>query len=156
MRTLLALSLLVAIAAGDFVVLRDKTILEGEATAAGEMLKIGGKSIPMADVLVWESGEGVVKNQPSFRDQVRAYDALNDRAMLKRCSELLPEAIAAKQGGSARELLAAAERLGMEPDEIDKFATQVDGLGDESDAKFALGEKKAFALRRMLSESPLP
>jgi len=145
MRTLFALALLAALATADVVVLRDRTILEGEATGTAESVTIGGKTLPFAEILLWETAAGEVKNKPSFKNQMRGYSALNDRAMLGRCAQLLPNAIEAKKGGSARALLATAERLGMEPDQVDKFATQVTDLDDTTDAQFELGEDKAFA-----------
>jgi len=144
-RTAIALTLLVALASADLVVLRDRTILEGTATGTAESVTMDGTTYPFGEILLWETAEGEVKNQPSYRDQMRAYDALNDRVMLARCADLLPKAIEAKQGGSARALLAAAERLGMEPDDVDKFAAQVADLDQASDAQFELGEAKAFA-----------
>ncbi|MHC4954245.1 MAG: hypothetical protein ACYTGZ_10165 [Planctomycetota bacterium] len=150
-KRLLCLLLATTFVFGDVVVLRDRSILEGEAKEAGAAkVAIGGRTIALDELLLWEDAEGQPKNSPTLRDQMRAYDALHDREMLARCQELLPKAIEAKKGGSARVLLGAAERLGMEPDAVDKFAEQIGGLGEETDKSFDLGARDAFA--RLLAE----
>jgi len=146
MRTLGFLLLLSVGAAADVVVLRDRTILEGEASASGEKISIAGRTVGTDEVLLWEGADGAPRNEPTLRDQMRAYDALNDRAMLARCRDLIPKAIEAKAGTSARTLLAEAERLGMDPAEVDRFAAAIEPLPDESKEGFDLGARKAFAL----------
>jgi len=151
MRTTACLLLLAALAAADVVVLRDRTILEGAAEKKGDAVAIAGRTVPLAEVLLWEDGEkSAPKNDPSLRDQLRAYDALHDRKMLERCRDLLPKAIEAKAGGSARALLVEAERLGMDPDEVDAFAKKIEGLPEEKKEEFELGANESFAL--MLGE----
>lgn len=146
MRTTYCLLLLAAFAAADVVVLTDRTILEGKATGNEKSVTIAGRTMELSEVLLWEGADGKPRNDPTLRNQLRAYDALNDRAMVKRCRELLPKAIEAKAGESARTLLAEAERCGMEPAEVDSLAAKVKSLPDGKKDEFDLGARKAFAL----------
>ncbi|MHC4939249.1 MAG: hypothetical protein ACYTHK_09800 [Planctomycetota bacterium] len=146
MKTLGCLLLTAALCAADIVVLSDRTILEGEAKGDAKSVTIAGRTVDLGEVLLWEGADGKPRNDPTLRNQLRAYDAINDRAMVKRCRELLPRAIKAKAGDSARTLLSEAERCGMEPAEVDSFAAKVKDLPDEKKDEFELGARKAFAV----------
>ena len=151
MRTTLALlvfaGFIARLAAADFVILKDRTILEGTATAVGkDKVSIGGRTVGFDELLLWQDAEGKALNDPTLTDQMRAYDTLNDRATLEICREWIPKAIEAKAGGSARTLLAEAERLGMPAAEVDGFSPKVAATpADKTDDAFTLKEKKAFA-----------
>ncbi len=148
MRTLLALLLVAGLATADKIVLRDKTILEGTAKAAADdgKITIGARTLKPDEILLWVDGEGKPINTPTFVDQMRAYDAINDVTILERCREFIPAAIEAKAGGSARALLAEAERLGMPADEVDALSPRVLATPpDKTDAAYDLHERKEFA-----------
>jgi len=153
MRTLLALLLvvgladLVGLAGADTIVLRDGTIVEGAAKASGDgKITIGARTLKPDEILLWVDGEGKPVNTPTFVDQMRAYDAINDVTILERCREFIPAAIEAKAGGSARALLAEAERLGMPADEVDALSPKVLATPpDKTDAAYDLHERKEFA-----------
>jgi len=148
--TLLAALLAAAAASADVVVLRDRTILEGEAKRDGEQISVAGRTTPLDEVLLWEGTDGVPQNDPTLRNHLRALDALHDRELLARSRELLAKAIEAKAGGSARRLLTSAERLDMDPAEVEALAKQIEGLPDDKQPEFELQGDKSFA--RLLGE----
>jgi hypothetical protein len=132
-------------ASADVVVLRDRSILRGGVTHSDSQITVGGKTFEDSEVLLWEGADGAPRNEPTLRDHLRGYAAMHDVVSLGRCKELIPQAIEANAGGSARKLLIEAERLGMEPSDVDTAAEKIEKLGDGKDAKFALGARASWA-----------
>ncbi|MEM8883971.1 MAG: hypothetical protein AAGD14_07885 [Planctomycetota bacterium] len=143
--SLTCLLLITSIALGDTVVLRDRTILEGEVTASGENLQVAGRSVPNSDVLLWEDDAGKLKNEPVLRDQLRAYRVIVDRQLRTRCRELITKAIEAGAGDTARALLQQGDRLGLEPNELDAFKAKIAKIDAEKKGEFDLGADQAYA-----------
>ena len=112
-------------AAADVVVLRDRSILRGGVTHSGSQITVDGKTFENSEVLLWEGADGAPRNEPTLRDHLRGYAAMHDIVSLARCKELIPQAIEANAGGSARMLLIEAERLGMEPSDVDTAAEKI-------------------------------
>lgn len=142
---LLCLFPFAGLAHADVVVLRDRTILRGGVTQTGSAITVNGKSFEKSEVLLWEGADGAPRNDPTLENHLRGYSALHDSVMLARCRELIPQAIEAKLGGSARDLLVEAERRGLPPADVDAMAAKIEKLGDGKDEKFTLGANKSFA-----------
>ena len=125
-------------AAADTVVLRDRTVLEGSVSKSGSTLKVGGKSIPLDDVLLWEDGDGLAQFTASTADHIDGCAVLADRESLKRCTAAFAKATAAGNGALAWELLARASECGLDPAAEKKWTAQAakaGAPGDTGDAK---------------------
>ena len=142
----LALALLCSVAAADRVVLRDLTILVGEASkrADGKSLTIGSTSVDLDEVLLWEDDEGRLKYTPSRRAQFKALRTLGDELELERVKRELPKAVAAGAGDAARAMLERAERAGMDSREAEGWARKVDNLPAGADSGYKLSGRKGY------------
>jgi len=131
----LLLALTTAAVAADVVVLRDRTILEGTATKGESALAVDGRSVPLADVLLWETGKGETRYAPTLDGQLKAYRELADRLLLTACTTALPEAIRTGAQGSAQEILEQAERAGLAADEAERWAREIGKMSAKPGAK---------------------
>jgi hypothetical protein len=139
------LLLLAATARGDVVVLRDLSILEGDVAPSGTALAVAGRSVPLAQVLLWEDASGVARHAPSFTKLLRAYGALADRETLRRCREAFPAAVAAGDAASALALLQRAEDAGLEAKEAEAWAAKAASLPAAAASSFAPPPDSALA-----------
>jgi hypothetical protein len=112
-RVLCTLLLVAAAAAGDTVVLRDQTILEGAVTKSDTSLTVGSHSVPLDEVLLWEDEKGVAQYSPSFEGELEACRAMAVRERLAECRKRFPEAIAAGAIEPARKMLELAALSGL-------------------------------------------
>ena len=124
----LLLALTTAAAAADIVVLRDRTILEGTVTKGGSTLTVDGRSVPLADVLLWETGKGETRHAPTLDGQLKAYRELADRLLLAACVTALPEAIRKGARESAQEILEQAERAGLPAEEAEEWDRKIGNM----------------------------
>jgi hypothetical protein len=113
MRNLASILLVCTFAAADTVVLRDRTILEGAVSKSDASLSVAGRSVPLAEVLLWEDDKGLALHTPSFDAQFDACRAIAVRARLEQCRKLFPEAVAAGAVDAAREMLELAALSGL-------------------------------------------
>jgi len=124
-RVLLFLCAAATLAAADTVVLRDRTIHTGSVTQSGESLAVGGKSVPLAEVLLWEDDSGNARHTPDFAAHVDACVALAERDTLALCRQRFAEAIAAGAVDAARAILRRAALTGLPPKEMAEWEAQI-------------------------------
>ncbi|MHC4492046.1 MAG: hypothetical protein ACYTDU_10515 [Planctomycetota bacterium] len=134
----LLLALSTAAAAADIVVLRDRTILEGTVTKGGQSLAVDGRSVPLADVLLWETGGGETRYAPTLDGQLKAYRELADRLLLAACTNALPNAIQKGARESAREILEQAERAGLSAEAAEEWDRKIEKMTAKPGAKVAV------------------
>lgn len=124
-RALTCLLLAPAFAAGDTVVLRDRTILEGAVSKADTSVSVAGRSVPLDEVLLWEDDKGLARFAPSFDAQLDACRALAVRERLALCRKQFPEAVAQGAVDAAREALELAALSGLPANEAAEWDKQI-------------------------------
>jgi len=142
-RTTLVLLLLAALAAADRVVLKDRTVLEGTVVAGDGTLAVGGKTVPLADVLLWEDGGDVPRHFGSLESHMKAYRVLTDRLVLAACEEAFPRAVGAEDG---RAILERAERAGLDAKEADQWTRKIGHLKEDAPAGAVVVDARRIAL----------
>jgi hypothetical protein len=129
MRPIAFLLVLCAFARADTVVLRDRTILDGDAAKAGDKLTVAGETVPMSHVILWEGADGTPKHAPSFRDHLDACRLLADRERVSKCMELLPKAVEAGAKDVAWDLLTSAGEAGLDLKRTKEWRAKLGRLG---------------------------
>jgi hypothetical protein len=120
-----SLLLVSAITAADTVVLRDRTILEGTVSKGDASLTVGGRAVPLDEVLLWEDDNGLALHAPSFEAHLDACRALAVRERLALCRKLYPEALAAGAVDAARETIELAALSGLAAKEAAEWDKQL-------------------------------
>ena len=126
MRTLGMILFACALATADTVVLRDGTILSGAVKKAGQKLSVGGRSVPLPEVLLWENAEGAAQYAPDAAAHARACEVLAGKSIIETCRKLLDTALGGDDTESARKLLARAETAGLDGKQADAWAKKID------------------------------
>jgi len=133
-RVLAPLLLAAALCHADTVVLRDRTILEGSATKGEKALTVGGRTVPLDEVLLWEDGKGLALFTPSFEGQLDACRELAVRERLAECRKRFPEAVAAGAADAARQMLELAAVSGLPAKEVAEWDAQLRNAGHTAEA----------------------
>ncbi len=131
MKSIAVLGLCCSAILADNAVLRDHTVISGGARRTNNTLVIGGRKVPLDQVILWENKTGIPQHAPTLQGHVAGLRALAERTVLKTCVERLPKAVSAKDGDVCGRLLARAIAAGMNADGVARWSARIEA-GDKT------------------------
>jgi hypothetical protein len=100
-------------ASADRVVERDGNILKGPAEMAEGVVRLGGKAIPLENVLLVERDDGTLLHAPDFEARMRGYEYLAMVHLRDEYTKLVRECCQVSDFVLARNMLEKAESAGL-------------------------------------------
>lgn len=125
-RTATFLLLFAATAAADRAVGRDGRIWTGNAAVTGEVVAVGRKKIPLAQLYLVEKDDGTLIYAPDFATRLRGYEYIANEHVRDAYVKLVRECIQVGDFALARELLELAERAGLSSREATKLKLRIE------------------------------